>query len=242
MTNTDIARTTAIDIASQLPREIQNLILQTVVLRYYDFYNSDYLSSDHNLKGYFRKRYHDRDVLVPLISLINYSDPLLDDAVRLALPKLSFENSELMRSRFVQQFANFALSKSTTRMFKFSTNTQRPFPLAEKLMESTFEQTISEFYHFFGETLDFRAPAFELCSTLMLSVPNIKHVCRSGLLSRSNHLKILKLSIGTGEEYLLNKFTKEIRNWFNVNPRNKTDKSLILDLQFFWINSNWSGL
>ncbi|GMG21334.1 unnamed protein product [Ambrosiozyma monospora] len=136
-----------------------------------------------------------------------------------------------MGSRFAQQFANFALSKSNTRMYKLTTNTERPFPLAEKLMESTFEQTISDFHHSFRASPDFRAPAFELCSTLILSVESIEHLCRSGLLTRSNRLKILKLSSSFDEEYLLNKFTKEIRNWFNVNPRNKTDKSLILHLQ-----------
>ncbi|GMG53679.1 unnamed protein product [Ambrosiozyma monospora] len=34
------------------------------------------------------------------------------------------------------------------------------------------------------------------------------------------------------EAHLLNEFANEIRNWCNVNPRNKIEKSLILDLQF----------
>ncbi|GMG38755.1 unnamed protein product [Ambrosiozyma monospora] len=188
MTNTDIARIAAIDIESQLPREIQDLILQTVVLRYYNFYNFDD----------FRLRLTNRT------------------------------------NRFVQQFAKFALSKSTTRMYKFSTNyTDSLSPLVAKLMEFTFEQTITEFYHGLElQSPDLQVPAFEQCSTLKFCTRTIEHVCLSGLLTRSNKLKILKLSIdmAVDKAHLLNEFTKEIRNWFNVNPRNKTEKSLILDI------------
>ncbi|GMG27966.1 unnamed protein product [Ambrosiozyma monospora] len=215
MTDTDIARIAAIDIASQLPREIQDLILQTVVLRYHNFYNFD----DFRLHPTNRTKSDYRDVLVPLTSLINYSDPLLDYAVRLALPKLSFKGSELMRSRFVQQFANFALSKPTTRMYKFSTNSSiRLIRLVETLMESAFEQTITEFYHSSElQPADLQVPAFEQCSTLKLSTRTIEHVCRSGLLTRSNKLKILKLSIdmAVDKAHLLNEFANEIQNWFN---------------------------
>ncbi|GMG47568.1 unnamed protein product [Ambrosiozyma monospora] len=230
MTNTDIARIAAIGIASQLPREIQDLILQTVVLRYYNFYNFD----DFRLRPTNRAKSEYRDILVPLISLINCSDPLLDYAVRLALPKLSFKGFDLMRSRFVQQFANFALSKSTTRMYKLSNNTDELIPLVETLMESTFEQTITEFYDGLDFQTDLQVPAFEQCSTLKISTRNIEKVCLSGLLTRSNKLKILELSTDMAamdEAHLLNEFANEIQNWFNVNPRNKTEKSLILHLR-----------
>ncbi|GMG39930.1 unnamed protein product [Ambrosiozyma monospora] len=210
MTDTDITRIAAIDIASQLPREIQDLILQTVVLRYYNFYNFD----DFRLHFRNNPRLGHRDVLVPLILLINCSDPLLDYAVRLALPKLSFKESDLMNSHFVQQFANFALSQSTNRMYKFSTDTAKLSPLVEKLMESTFEQSIVDLYR--GLPRDLQVPAFEQCSTLKLRFSTIEHVCRSGLLTRSNKLKILNLSIDMAVDkvHLLNEFANEIRNWF----------------------------
>ncbi|GME71827.1 unnamed protein product [Ambrosiozyma monospora] len=232
MTNTDIARIAAIDIASQLPREIRDLILQAVVLRYYNFYNFD----DFRLPRTRTTKSGHRDVLVPLISLINCSDPLLDYAVRLALPKLSFNGSDLMNSPFVQQFAKFALSESATRMCKFYTNTAAELsPLVEKLMESTFEHTITNFYGGLEfQSPDLPVPAFEQCSTLKISTRDIEQVCLSGLLTRSNKLKILELSTDMGamdEAYLLNEFANEIQNWFDVNPRNKTEKSLILHLR-----------
>ncbi|GMG34492.1 unnamed protein product [Ambrosiozyma monospora] len=228
MTNTDIATIAAIDIASQLPREIQDLILQTVVLRYYKFYNFN--EFELHLRNIFN--FGPTDVLVPLILLINCSDPLLDYAVRLALPKLSFRGSDLMNSRFVQQFANFALSESTTRMYKFSTDTVELSPLVAKLMEFTFKQTQ---FHEGLHSPNLQAPVFEHCSTLILGVSTIEHLCGSaGLLTRSNKLKILMLSIDMLEDeaHLLNKFTNEIQNWFNVNSRNKTEKSLILNIKF----------
>ncbi|GME82529.1 unnamed protein product [Ambrosiozyma monospora] len=71
----------AIDIASQLPREIQDLILPNVVLRYHSFYNFE----DTNKLSFTTSNsddvYDNRDVLIPLISLINLSDPLVDYVV-----------------------------------------------------------------------------------------------------------------------------------------------------------------
>ncbi|GMG21189.1 unnamed protein product [Ambrosiozyma monospora] len=233
MTNTDITRIAAIDIASQLPREIRDLILQAVVLRYYNFYNFD----DFRLPPTRTTKSGHRDVLVPLISLINCSDPLLDYAVRLALPKLSFKESDLIRSRFVQQFANFALSKSTTRMYKFSTNTAKLSPLVEKLMESTFEQYIVILGRrgSVRQPADLQVPVFEQCSTLKIIMTRFifEQVCLSGFLARSNKLKILELTtdIFKYKGYLSNEFANEIQNWFNVNPRNKTEKSFILHLR-----------
>ncbi|GME81635.1 unnamed protein product [Ambrosiozyma monospora] len=230
MFNPDIARTTAIEITSQLPREIKDLILQSVVLRYYNIYTFE--DTRRGLTDITKSDY--RDVLVPLISLINLSDPLLNYAVCLALPKLSFERSKLTRSLFFQQFADFALSKSTTRIHELSTDTYESFPLIEKLMEYTFEQIFTEFsFNPEGRLPSLQLPVLEQCSTLKINTQTLEHVCLSGLLTRSRRLKVLKISVvmATSGAYLLNEFSKGLRNWFSVNLGNKTDKCLILDLE-----------
>ncbi|GME85168.1 unnamed protein product [Ambrosiozyma monospora] len=119
-------------------------------------------------------------------------------------------------------------------MRKFSTDTAELVPVIERLIESTFEQTTTVLY---GDEVelppDLQVPALEQSSTLKLRLETLEDVCLSGLLTRSKKLKILEVYIDMShnEADMLNELAKEIRNWLNLDPRNKTDKSLILNLK-----------
>ncbi|GME72003.1 unnamed protein product [Ambrosiozyma monospora] len=229
MTNThSIKKDTAIQVASQLTREIQDFISQIVVLKYLKFPNFE-----DTRKALPKHNPSLGDALLSLMSLIRCSDPILDHAVCLTLPKLSFD-LEFQYSYFYQEFAQFVLSKST-KMKSFSTNAGLTSPYTKSVIEFIFDRIKTEFYHTeAGEEIDIHDTVFEKCTTLGNTSRTIETVCSSGLLTGSNRINTLVLGVNASLDRvsILNQFTESIQNWFNVDPVKKYSKSLILKLSF----------